>query len=89
MTVPQIRATHATRVVDLTARQQQNLSLVKAWNEALRPVETEQERIERLAENLYLSIEQRHNASHRAGQPIEECLDFICTDLTELRRAAQ
>ncbi len=38
MTVPQIRATHATRVVDLTARQQRNVSIVRALNDALRPV---------------------------------------------------
>ena len=38
MTAPQIRATHATRVTDLTARQQRNVSLVRALNDALRPV---------------------------------------------------
>ena len=34
----QTRATHATRVVDLTARKPRNVALVTALNEALRPV---------------------------------------------------
>lgn len=86
MTAPQIRATHATRVVDLTARQQRNVSIVRALNDALRPVsETPAERRDRLAENLGLSIERRHRVAHRHGQPIDECLDEICTDYTAWR----
>lgn len=81
-------ATHATRAENLKPSAAR-CATVRALNEALLhlvPDETPEQRIERATENLMTSIEQRHYSSHRAGQCIEECLDFICTDYTELRR---
>lgn len=46
------------------------------------PVETRDERLERRAEVLHASVEDRHNAAHRGA--LDMCPDPICQALTDL-----
>ena len=68
----QLRATHATGVVDLTARAARR---------------DRQQEAERLAEDLNAAIKARHDAVHRRGQDIYECGDFVCSAWAQLMTA--
>lgn len=80
----QLRATHATRVTDLTARQAHRHSLA-ALSLLAAPSETPRERAERWMEVLWAAIDEQHYANHRG--PRDCCPHINCQARTEIERA--
>ena len=87
MSVPQIRATHATRVVNLRPVESpdQKRARLAALSLLCAPAETRTERRDRCLDVLFCAIEEQHDANHQG--PRDCCPAATCQALTEVERA--